>query len=136
MFKTIALKWEYRIGKSRFDTILLESYFGRMLRESDEVHVLRSEDSCECHTFFFTDKSYLRVILNRDVIPMRLDADVRTGGESSHVTVTPLNNGDVRILLDSNFSFETASKKMTLKQFKDFLVDCQYALEKAEERRK
>ena len=90
MFKTIALKWEYRINKSRFDTILLESYFGRMLRESDDVHVLMSEDGCERHTF----------------------------------------------LLDSNYSFETAAKRMTLEELKDFLVDCQYALEKAEERRK
>lgn len=136
MFKTIALKWEYRISKSRYDTLLLESYFGRMVRESEQVEVSRDEQGCETYYFFFIDKSYLRVILNRDVIPTNVDAGEGLNKDSSHVTVTPLANGEIRVLMDSHYTFETASKKMTIKQFRDFLVDCQFALEKAEERQK
>lgn len=63
-------------------------------------------------------------------------ADEREDSESSRVTVTALSDGTIRVLMDSRHSFETASAKMPIEEFRAFIRSCQSALASAEEKLK
>lgn len=68
MFYSISNKWANRISKGRYNTPLIESHFGAMLRESTSVSIFRASNGNEFYKFIFIDESTLSVTLDRESV--------------------------------------------------------------------